>query len=259
MYQENETQEAPLRGVVEKYIDEATVNSPSITEENRDNALICLLNLLKGEIDQESALIYVQSQLSTSEPAEKVISIIRTSPKPIECHVRGNSNSSISSIKNRKHHKNWTNYEDQRLLAGIYRYGIESWRRISEFVGNGRTRAQCAQRWCRVLNPAIKKAPWSEEELQNLRTLVEIHGDKNWKAISHEMKTRSDVQCRYKYFHVMKMKKVSEIKDVELKTDVNPCVICSSIENSRDHEYFTVELMSCLNSKEGDYYFDFFE
>jgi hypothetical protein len=39
----------------------------------------------------------------------------------------------------------WTGIEDTRLLAGVFRYGLENWSLIAGFVGNDRTRAQCAQ------------------------------------------------------------------------------------------------------------------
>jgi hypothetical protein len=96
----------------------------------------------------------------------------------------------------------WSAYEDQRLLCGISRHGIENWTAIAKFVGNGRTRGQCSQRWYRCLDPTISKQPWSKEEEERLISLVTQFGDRSWTTIASRMGNRSDVQCRYKYRHL---------------------------------------------------------
>lgn len=57
----------------------------------------------------------------------------------------------------RRKTRTWTTIEDQRLLAGVARYGTDNWLMVSKFLGNGRNRSQCAQRWSRCLNPQILK------------------------------------------------------------------------------------------------------
>jgi hypothetical protein len=100
--------------------------------------------------------------------------------------------------------KMWSTYEDSRLLAGIYRYGVNNWAPISRFVGNSRTRAQCAQRWGRGLNPRICKSSWDPSEDLRLVQLVQTYGDKAWTKVSGSMGNRSDVQCRYHYHQLAK-------------------------------------------------------
>lgn len=100
--------------------------------------------------------------------------------------------------------RTWSSYEDVRLLAGIYRYGIDNWAPISKFVGNGRTRAQCAQRWARGLNPRICKDTWDPSEDMRLMQLVQQYGDKSWTRIAASLGNRSDVQCRYHYHQITK-------------------------------------------------------
>jgi hypothetical protein len=93
----------------------------------------------------------------------------------------------------------WTESEDQRLIAGLHRYGLDNWPAIAEFVGNGRTRSQCAQRWNRGLNPDLCKGPWTGADEDKLESLVARYGEKSWKKVSSHFGNRSDVQCRYHY------------------------------------------------------------
>jgi hypothetical protein len=119
----------------------------------------------------------------------------------------------------------WTVDEDHRLLAGIQRYELESaWSTVAEFVGNGRTRSQCSQRWIRVLDPRISRNGWTDDEDRRLPELVKVHGKKAWMKIGSLMGDRSDVQCRYWHLQLQakgrKRKTLSQIT-VELIRQVN--------------------------------------
>ncbi|OHT12690.1 hypothetical protein TRFO_17398 [Tritrichomonas foetus] len=124
-----------------------------------------------------------------------------------KANVPGN-HSSAKKLINRKN-RQWTTNEDNRLLAGIYFYGLNNWKAIAHFVGNERTRSQCSQRWLRGLNPLVTKSPWTHLEDMNLLKLVETHGAKKWIYISSQIGNRSDVQCRYRYMNLMKMNEYS--------------------------------------------------
>jgi hypothetical protein len=68
---------------------------------------------------------------------------------------------------------NWTTPEDNRLLAGIRKFGVQSaWAAIAKFVGNSRSRSQYSQRWIRVLDPRICKSGWTCDEDKRLLELV---------------------------------------------------------------------------------------
>ncbi|OHT07315.1 Myb-like DNA-binding domain containing protein [Tritrichomonas foetus] len=110
----------------------------------------------------------------------------------------------------RKLTRSWTGYEDQRLLAALHRFGLDNWQLCANYVGNGRTRAQCSQRWVRGLDPSISRTRWSDEEESQLLKLVETYGTKSWTKIAHKIKTRSDVQCRYHYKLIKKMSNESQ-------------------------------------------------
>lgn len=93
----------------------------------------------------------------------------------------------------------WTKEESQRLIQLVSDYGDKSWKKIAEHVGGGKTGAQCAQHWKRVLCPVIRKGSWDDIEELKLFQLVEKYGQ-SWKNIASEIGTRTDIQCRYQYF-----------------------------------------------------------
>lgn len=103
----------------------------------------------------------------------------------------------------RKEPRLWENIEDQRLLAGILRIGIGNWMAISRFVGNGRTRSQCSQRWYRILDPRISRDPWTREEEHKLLELVRGKTKVSWTRLAVQMGNRNDLQCycRYQKLH----------------------------------------------------------
>jgi len=100
----------------------------------------------------------------------------------------------------------WNSEEDILLLAAIHKYGLGDWKSISVFVGGGRSRSQCSQRWGRALDPRITKVPWSAQEESKLLELVTEHGEHSWATVAKSLGTRSDVQCRYRYYQVIKRK-----------------------------------------------------
>jgi hypothetical protein len=98
--------------------------------------------------------------------------------------------------------------EDIRLFAGFHKFGLSSsynWSTVARFVGNGRTRSQCSQRWIRVLNPRISKDLWTATKDERLVELVAQLGEKAWMKVANQMGNRSDVQCRYHYLQIQRV------------------------------------------------------
>ena len=94
----------------------------------------------------------------------------------------------------------WTDEEDKKLIEAINKLGTKNWQAVSDYVGTGRTKSQCSQRWERTLDPAISREEWTNEEKQRLIEAVQQYGLKSWVKVSKMVATRSDVQCRYKYY-----------------------------------------------------------
>jgi hypothetical protein len=156
---------------------------------------------LTHKLSYEGAVQIVEQLVGTSQPIERLKVILDTSlePIPVPQELLDRSGRIV-----RHKTRSWSTYEDQRLLGGIYKYGIENWTAISKFVGNGRTRSQCSQRWYRGLDPTICKDQWLKEEEDKLIELVSVRGDRSWTQIASKMGNRSDVQCRYKYKQLQK-------------------------------------------------------
>jgi hypothetical protein len=137
--------------------------------------------------------------LGTSRPIERLEAILRTPDIPLPP-----SNRTLSASESRAKSRPWTSYEDQRLLAGIHRYGVDDWQLIAAFVGNGRTKSQCSQRWMRGLDPKICKEQWPSDQDERLIGLVAAFGEKSWTRVAAELGNRCDVQCRYRYKQLQK-------------------------------------------------------
>jgi hypothetical protein len=100
-------------------------------------------------------------------------------------------------------HQRWERDEDHRLLAAIHRYGATDWVAIASFVGRGRTRAQCAQRWQRSLNPMLRHQRWHPGEDARLVRAVTRHGEHAWNRVAADLKSRCDLQCKGRWKTIM--------------------------------------------------------
>ena len=176
------------------------------TAEDKQKLGFQIREYILGKIPYSALQKYAEQLVNTSQPLEHLREIMEISPEPIpESKETATENTGESK---REKSRPWSSYEDQRLIAGIMRYGLENWTSISRFVGNSRTRAQCSQRWARGLDPKISKAQWTQQEENALMQLIQIHGNKAWTIISVHLRNRSDVQCRYKYKQLLKEKRI---------------------------------------------------
>ncbi|EAY13288.1 Myb-like DNA-binding domain containing protein [Trichomonas vaginalis G3] len=191
--------DAPLVRLASSYIVEVC---PDIQEDVLDSATNLIKNMLSNKITYQTCSSQVYELIQNTTPVDRIHAILSvdiSSPlqedfEPEKAPEQGH----------RRRARPWTPEEDLRLLAGINKYGLESWGEIVKIVGNGRTRPQCSQRWFRGLDPKINKAAWSPEEDKKLFHLVSEYGTKVWSKIAAQMGSRSDVQCRYHYFQLIK-------------------------------------------------------
>uniref|UniRef100_A0A673M5C5 snRNA-activating protein complex subunit 4-like n=1 Tax=Sinocyclocheilus rhinocerous TaxID=307959 RepID=A0A673M5C5_9TELE len=97
--------------------------------------------------------------------------------------------------------KEWTKEEDEILRKLVEKMKIGNfipYIQMSYFM-EGRDGSQLAYRWTSVLDPSIKKGPWSKEEDQLLRNAVAKYGTKEWGKIRLEVPGRTDGACRDRY------------------------------------------------------------
>ncbi|KAL2079630.1 hypothetical protein ACEWY4_025374 [Coilia grayii] len=94
----------------------------------------------------------------------------------------------------------WTSLEDRQLRDLVHKKRIGNfipYIQISYFM-SGRDANQVMYRWTQVLDPAIKKGPWSKEEDAMLLKAIEKHGFLWWR-VRYEVPGRTDGQCRERY------------------------------------------------------------
>ena len=104
----------------------------------------------------------------------------------------------------RAKNNSWSPEEDVRLYNAVQTFGVGAWSLVAEYVGFGRTRAQCSQRWARGLDPSISRSCWTRQEEEKLVELVQKYGTNQWVKVANELGGRCDVQCRYRYNQMVK-------------------------------------------------------
>jgi len=92
-------------------------------------------------------------------------------------------------------HGPWTAAEDKNLLRTIEQTSLTDWVDIAVSLGTNRTPFQCLARYQRSLNPSILKKEWTAEEDDQLRTAVELFGEKDWQSVANVLKGRTGTQC----------------------------------------------------------------
>ncbi|KAJ1311373.1 hypothetical protein OPQ81_009866 [Rhizoctonia solani] len=115
---------------------------------------------------------------------------------PNQCSFRY-SKSLCPTIKKGK----WTKEEDEALRKGVAAFG-RMWTKVQEYV-QGRTDAQCRERWSNMLDPGLKTGPWDEEED---KILLDAASQKlPWSKISALLPGRTDSRCAKRYQMLIKL------------------------------------------------------
>jgi myb proto-oncogene protein len=122
----------------------------------------------------------------------------------------------------------WTPEEDEKLTTAIANTHKKEWRKelktdwaaVSALVPS-RTRNQCIMRWERALNPSVARTagravPWTEDEDNKLKDLVQMHGGKDWAAITALVPDRTQHQCSRRWHTFLKLsaKRATEYLDL---------------------------------------------
>jgi hypothetical protein len=164
------------------------------TDDLLTQARTLFTRFIQGNLGNNICREQIVNLIQCEDPVLRIEEIVRVS-----CQAVPLCSFSIWSTHGRRPSRTWSSAEDCRLLAALFRFGTDSWHAVAAFVGNGRDRSQCSQRWHRGLDPRISRRPWTTEEDQQFDELVQEYGTRNWSKISAIMGNRSDVQCRYRY------------------------------------------------------------
>mmetsp|Transcript_8345 Transcript_8345/g.16854 ORF Transcript_8345/g.16854 Transcript_8345/m.16854 type:complete len:373 (+) Transcript_8345:112-1230(+) len=105
-----------------------------------------------------------------------------------------------AQVKRRASMGKWTILEDDLLRKAVAANDGKNWKKIAQDLP-GRTDVQCLHRWQKVLRPGLVKGPWTEEEDEIVRNLVNKHGQKKWSFIAKQLKGRLGKQCRERWYN----------------------------------------------------------
>lgn len=100
----------------------------------------------------------------------------------------------------------WTPDEDNMLRVVVLENCERNWKNIAKalnlsFPGSNRNDVQCLHRWQKVLQPGLKKGPWTAEEDRTICCLVEKLGANKWSLIAKQLPGRIGKQCRERWFN----------------------------------------------------------
>lgn len=210
---------SPLLDIAMSYVKAV---SPSFEDENaKEEIRLAFSDYLSNNADAEHVARLLRQYISSTNPLERIEAILNTPETPLKNEINELNIETLSNM--RKKTRPWSQTEDTRLLAGVHRYGLDNWILVAKFVGNCRTRAQCAQRWFRGLDPRICKEQWSPEEELKLLNLLRTNKNKGWTNIASGMGNRSDVQCRYHFLQMQRDGKLKgEFEDLMIQDKVHP-------------------------------------
>lgn len=201
--------ESPLIDVIMAFINDI---NPSISSEDVKSLKEMLTSFINQEIDFEKLDEYAYPIIKSREPMQRIQDILSVSKEPL-------SEFSLEEEKlaGRRRSHSWSVSEDNRLIYAIHHDGFGDWSRVAAFVGNGRTRSQCSQRWHRTLDPRINKNNWSAEDDQKLIEAVQKYGVNTWTKVAKFIGARTDVQCRYRYLLISKHGKSYKLSSSDRK------------------------------------------
>uniref|UniRef100_A0A8C6U3N7 snRNA-activating protein complex subunit 4 n=1 Tax=Neogobius melanostomus TaxID=47308 RepID=A0A8C6U3N7_9GOBI len=102
--------------------------------------------------------------------------------------------------------RRWTPEEDAHLRQLVDKMRIGNYIPYTQicYFMEDRLPPQLIYRWNHVLDPRIKKGPWSPQEDQLLLAAVDKHGAKNWWKIRYEVPGRTDSACRDRYLDCLR-------------------------------------------------------
>ena len=97
----------------------------------------------------------------------------------------------------------WSKEEDARLMALVREHGPKGWTAIAHhFALPRRNHMQCLHRWSKVLNPEIRKGPWTpEEDAILLKHYTGKQGKQNWQELAERVPGRIGKQVRERVMH----------------------------------------------------------
>lgn len=185
-----------------------------------------LINCSPWTKDEEKKLLLIVQNNGLHNWVQ-ISNLLGTNRTPSQCLSRYQRSLNAHIMK-----KDWTEEEDEQLRAVVETFGENDWQIIAANM-EGRTGAQCLNRWCKSILPDRKKVGrWTVEEDKLLKVAVVVYGPRMWKKIAAFVPGRTEVQCRERWCNVLdpsiKLEGWTQEEDAKLETAVSIYGYCWS-------------------------------
>eukprot|EP00984_Skeletonema_dohrnii_P025858 scaffold15059_cov98-Skeletonema_dohrnii-CCMP3373.AAC.1 len=141
-----------------------------------------------------SELMKRESNMSTTLPS--------SSPKSNDSNTNSPPLSSLS----------WTPAQDAALLTQVTLQGPKKWSRIASAISTTHNGKQCRERWVNVVDPSIRRGPWTEEEDRIILQCIRDGMESKWSQIAKLLDGRTDNNIK-NHWNTRKKKVVEYIKN----------------------------------------------
>jgi hypothetical protein len=105
---------------------------------------------------------------------------------------------SRNKVSNQSKNAKWTPEESERLMELVSNNSSPNWNELPVLFP-GKSPQQIAERWEKVLNPALIKGSWTREEDEVIIRFVEERGIKDWTKLATLLPGRLGKQCRERW------------------------------------------------------------
>jgi hypothetical protein len=105
---------------------------------------------------------------------------------------------SRNKVTNQSKNAKWTPEESDRLMELVSHDASPNWNELT-VAFPGKSPQQIAERWEKVLNPALIKGSWTREEDEVIVRFVEERGIKDWTKLATLLPGRLGKQCRERW------------------------------------------------------------
>ncbi|PPQ69389.1 hypothetical protein CVT24_001658 [Panaeolus cyanescens] len=139
----------------------------------------------EDEVKKVTEIVSEAQKVQTQIDWVAVAKELGTNRRPIDC---------MKQAFNRPRHS-WTPEADQKLLEAVEQCGIDNWHVVATMVSEHVTPSQCQNRWCRTVNPELRRGAWTAEEDELLKKAVAAWGT-SWMQIAAHIPGRNNDQCR---------------------------------------------------------------
>ena len=134
----------------------------------------------------------------------------------------------------------WTPSEDEGLRQAVALHSGNNWKAIAATLTSDKTSVQCLHRWRKVLNPAVVKGNWTQEEDDKIRTLINEYGAAKWSLLAKHLPGRIGKQCRERWYNhldpaIRRGPWSDEENQVATATHMPPSIIFTAAEHLPGH------------------------